>query len=125
LRWSGFFSDELIGLNNGTPAQILEHILNKKWQLKPEDKDQVVMWHRFTYLLDGNMHEIQASLSTVGEDAVQTAMAKTVGLPLAVAAELLIKNEIKERGVVIPTAKEVYQPILRELKKLGIELKHH
>ncbi len=48
------YSDEPIGLKKGTPAQILEHILNKKWKLQSNDKDLVVMWHRFQYVLNSN-----------------------------------------------------------------------
>lgn len=124
LKWSGFFDNELIGLQSGTPAQILEHILDKKWKLKTKDKDLVVMWHRFTYRLDNQLHEIQATVSAVGDNSIHTAMAKTVGLPLAIATKLLIQNKIKQRGVVIPTMKEIYEPVLNELKELGIELKH-
>jgi saccharopine dehydrogenase-like NADP-dependent oxidoreductase len=122
LSWSGFFSKESIGLAKGTPAQILEHILNKKWKLNPDDKDFVVMWHRFVFNLEGRKKEIQASLVSKGDDAVNTAMAKTVGLPLAIAAKLLLEGKIKTRGVVIPTTKDFYEPILEELKSLGIEL---
>jgi saccharopine dehydrogenase-like NADP-dependent oxidoreductase len=125
LNWSGLFDSEPIGLNEGTPAQLLEHILNKRWKLSPQDADLVVMWHRFRYVQHGKEHEIQASLSATGQDSVQTAMAKTVGLPLAIAATLLLEDKIKQRGVVIPTAKEFYDPILRELKKLGIELQEN
>ncbi len=122
LRWSGFFEKEKIGLQKGTPAQILEHILNKKWKLNAEDKDLVVMWHRFVYEREGKKKEIQSSLLAKGDDATHTAMAKTVGLPLAIAAKLLIQGKIKARGVVIPTIKEIYEPVLAELKTLGIEL---
>jgi saccharopine dehydrogenase-like NADP-dependent oxidoreductase len=125
LDWSGFFDDELIDMQKGTPAQIVEHILNKKWKLNDADRDLVVMWHRFHYLVDGRKHEMQASLYATGENATHTAMAKTVGLPLAVAVELLVKKELTERGVLIPTIKQIYKPILRELKKLGIVLVHH
>src|SRR6185295_12330304 len=111
-----------IGLPYGTPAQILEHILNKKWKLHPQDKDMVVMWHRFVYEMKGTKKEIQASLVAVGENTVHTAMAKTVGLPLGIAAKLLLQGKIKQRGVVIPTSKEIYEPVLAELKTLGIEL---
>ncbi len=122
LRWSGLFSEEKIGLEKGTPAQLLEHILNKKWKLKPGDKDFIVMWHRFRYQLNGIEKEIQAWLTTKGEDETQTAMAKTVGLPLAIACKLLLQNKIKSRGVVIPLQREIYEPILNELKELGIGL---
>lgn len=122
LRWSGFLSEEKVGLTRGTPAQILEHILNKKWKLQPNDKDLVVMWHRFRYEQSGQQKNIEASLVAKGEDAVNTAMARTVGLPLGIAARLLIQGKVRQRGVVIPTAPEFYVPILSELASLGIEL---
>ena len=122
LRWSGLFSDEKIGLKAGTPAQLLEHILNKKWKLKTGDKDFIVMWHRFKYEQAGKSKEIQAYLTAKGDDEVNTAMAKTVGLPLAIAAKLLMQDKIKSRGVVIPVMKEIYDPVLFELGKLGIRL---
>lgn len=120
LKWSGFFEDEPVGLEEGTPAQVLEHILNKKWKLNPFDKDQIVMWHRFVYEDEGKVREIQSSLVATGEDSNYTAMAKTVGLPLAISAKLLIQKKILSRGVVIPTTREFYEPILSELKSLGI-----
>jgi len=122
LRWSGFFDRELIELKEGTPAQVLEHILSKKWKLKPEDKDQIVMWHRFVYNLNGQKKEIQATLVSTGDDATYTAMAKTVGLPLGIAAKLILENKIRSKGVVIPVIPELYEPILEELEKLGIAL---
>ena len=123
LRWSGLFSEEPVGLAGGTPARILEHILNKKWKLNVEDKDQIVMWHRFVFEQAGREKEIQASLVVTGSDSVFTAMAKTVGLPLGIAAKLLLEGKIRERGVVIPTSPEIYEPVLAELSSLGIELK--
>jgi saccharopine dehydrogenase (NADP+, L-glutamate forming) len=122
LRWSGFFSDEKIGLEKGTPAQIVEHILSKKWKLKPGEKDFIVMWHRFRYVINGAHKEIQAYLTATGDNEVNTAMAKTVGLPLGIAAKLLLQGKIKSRGVVIPVVKEFYDPILEELSRLGIRL---
>lgn len=122
LEWSGFFDDEAIGLPDSTPAQIVEHILNKKWKLNPQDKDMIVMWHRFYYKLDGREHQIQASLIARGENAIYTAMAKTVGLPLSIAAKHLISGNITLRGVHIPIKKELYLPILAELSAEGIEL---
>ena len=122
LRWSGFFSDEIIGLNQGTPAQVLEHILNKKWQLKSGDKDFIVMWHQFTYKRNGETKRLRSHVTVEGEDEIKTAMAKTVGLPLGMAAKLLLQGKIKSRGVVIPVIKEIYDPILEELNTLGIRV---
>jgi saccharopine dehydrogenase-like NADP-dependent oxidoreductase len=112
-----------VGLIKGTPAHILEHILNKRWKLSAADKDLIVMWHRFGYELGGKQKESQASLIATGSDSTFTAMAKTVGLPLGIAAKLLVQNKIKSRGVQIPITPEFYDPILDELKTLGIELR--
>ena len=122
LKWSGLFDQEKVGLTKGTPAQILEHIMNKKWQLRAADKDQIVMWHRFVYMLNGAKKELQASLVATGTDAVYTAMAKTVGLPLAIATKLVMENKINARGVVIPITPAIYNPILKELEKFNIRL---
>lgn len=122
LRWSGLFSDERVGLTQGTPAQILEHILNKKWKLAAGDKDFIIMWHRFVYELKGKRHEIQSYLAVTGEGEVNTAMSKTVGLPLGIAAKLLLQDKIKGRGVLIPVSKEIYDPVLAELSQLGVTM---
>ena len=122
LRWSGLFSEEPIGLAAGTPAAVLEHILNKRWKLEPHDKDFIVMWHRFRYTLAGHTHTIEASLATTGEDSTHTAMSRTVGLPLAMAATLLMQDQIALRGVHIPVSSEIYEPILSMLADEGIRL---
>ncbi len=122
LTWSGLFSDELIGLEVGSPARILEHILNKRWKLVPGDKDFIVMWHRFRYTQAGKQKCIEAYLTSTGSDEVQTAMAKTVGLPLGIAAKLLLQNTFRAVGVVIPVTFEFYAPILAELSLNGIAL---
>lgn len=120
LKWSGLFNNDLVGLEKGTPAQILEQILNKRWKLEPHDKDMIVMWHRFTYELGKKTHEIQSYIIMLGDDSVNTAMAKGVGLPLAIAAKLFLEGKVTQRGVCIPVSKELYDPILKELKSLGI-----
>jgi saccharopine dehydrogenase (NADP+, L-glutamate forming) len=122
LKWMGMFEYEPVGLVGGTPAQILVHILNKKWKLASQDKDMIVMWHRFKFVQNNEQKEIQASLVVEGEDSVHTAMAKTVGLPMAIASKLILQNQIKKRGVAIPVDAEIYEPVLAELKTLGVEL---
>ena len=123
LRWSGFFEHEPIGLHKATPAQVVEHILNKKWKLNPQDKDLVIMVHRFVYEAANATHQIEASLVATGDDSLHTAMAKTVGLPLAIATKLLLTGQIRQRGVQIPIIADLYNPILQELNNLGIHLK--
>jgi len=121
LKWLDLFTDELVGLDRGTPAQILEHILKKKWTLNEEDRDLIVMWHKFEYLDKGESKQIQAHMVVEGENQTDTAMSKTVGLPLAIAAENVLNGTINMPGVHIPTHKEIYEPILIELDKMGFE----
>jgi saccharopine dehydrogenase-like NADP-dependent oxidoreductase len=92
----------------------------QKLPLQPQDKDMVVMQHIFEYTLNQQQRCFKSSLVVLGEDAVRTAMAKTVGLPLAVGAKLILENKIKLTGVQIPNHPEIYEPILAELKTHGI-----
>jgi saccharopine dehydrogenase (NADP+, L-glutamate forming) len=120
LKWLGILGDEQIGLPNATPAEILQHVLEKRWKLKPEEKDIIVMQHEFEYELNGEIKHLVTSLIVRGEDNFHTAMAKTVGLPVAVAARLLLEGKIQERGVQIPVHPDIYDPVLDELEALGI-----
>jgi saccharopine dehydrogenase-like NADP-dependent oxidoreductase len=81
----------------------------------------IVMQHLFGYELNGKKHQIESSLVVVGENQTYTAMAKTVGLPVAIAAIKILKNDIKNPGVQLPISKEVYEPILTALEKCGIQ----
>jgi len=121
LKWLGMFDDEPVGLNEGTPAQVLEQILKKKWTLDETDRDMIVMWHKFDFIENGRQKQIQAHMVVEGEDTVQTAMAKTVGLPLGIAASKILSGEIAIKGVAIPTQKEIYSAILPELSKMGFQ----
>ena len=110
-----------IGLVNATPAQMLQKILQDSWTLQENDKDMIVMQHLFGYEIDGEKRQIESSLVVEGENQTYTAMAKTVGLPVAIAALKILKGEIKTPGVQIPISKEVYIPILKELENYGIK----
>jgi saccharopine dehydrogenase-like NADP-dependent oxidoreductase len=120
VSWLGLDEEEMIGLDRATPAHVLQQVLEQKWRLQPDDRDLIVMQHQFEYQLEGKRHHLTSSLAVEGEDAVRTAMAKTVGLPLAIAARLLLLGKIPQRGVVIPVHKEIYEPVLEELQKLGV-----
>lgn len=120
LEWLDLFKDIPVGLKNATPAQVLQKILERKWTLDPEDKDMIVMWHKFIYTLNGELVEKHASMVVKGDDQQHTAMAKTVGLPLGIATKMLLTGKIKEPGVHIPIKKSIYLPILKELEEYGI-----
>ncbi|PIE49250.1 MAG: saccharopine dehydrogenase [Flavobacteriales bacterium] len=115
-----FNPNKKVGLKNATPAQILEKILKDKWTLKEDDKDMIVMQHKFGYELNRKKTQIESSMKVIGEDQFHTAMAKTVGLPVAITTLLILNNKIKTHGVQIPIKKEIYEPILKELKVNGI-----
>lgn len=120
LEWLGLFENKKIGIANATPAQILQHLLEQKWALEEEDKDMIVMWHLLTYHFKNTIHRIESSMVVVGDDKRQTAMAKTVGYPIGIATKLILDNKIVKKGVLLPTEKEIYEPILKELKQFGI-----
>jgi saccharopine dehydrogenase-like NADP-dependent oxidoreductase len=107
-------------LNGKCSADILQSKVEHKLALQPSDKDMIVMLHEIDYELDGETKTINSSLVVKGEDSLRTAMAKTVGLPLGIAAKLILEEKIKLKGLHIPTRKEIYEPVLEELKQYGI-----
>jgi saccharopine dehydrogenase-like NADP-dependent oxidoreductase len=126
LESIGLFSEDIIGLSDATPAMILEHILKKVWTMEPEDKDMIVMWHKFFYeTKTGRSFQKTSSLVAIGEGADHTAMARTVGLPMGIAAKLILQNRIKLTGLHLPVRREIYLPVLKELEQSGIVFKEH
>ncbi len=120
LEWLGIFEDTLIGLKEATPAQVLQHILEQKWSLDEGDKDMIVMWHRFGYEIGGEEKEIHASMVCIGDDEYNTAMSKTVGLPVGIFSRAIIQGKLDVPGVHIPTKPSLYNLCLGELEKAGI-----
>ncbi|WP_040280433.1 saccharopine dehydrogenase family protein [Psychroserpens damuponensis] len=116
-----FNKDKMVDLKNASPAQILQKILMDSWTLEEHDKDMIVMYHKFGYELNGKMYQIDSTMVTIGEDQTYTAMAKTVGLPVAIATMAILNEKITTPGVQIPIQKEVYEPILNELEDYGIK----
>lgn len=121
FEWLGFFDGSTpIGLNQATPAQLLEKILVEKWKLAPQDKDMLVMFHEFIYEVEGKKHQINSYMVNIGEDGIYTSMSNTVGLPAAICAKMILTNQLQVKGVQMPIAAEVYEPILSELETYGI-----
>jgi len=118
-----FNASKMVDLKKASPAQILQKILMDSWTLEGDDKDMIVMYHKFGYELNGKKHQIDATMVTIGEDQTYTAMAKTVGLPVAIATLSILNGKITTPGVQIPINKEVYKPILKELEDYGIIFK--
>lgn len=118
-----FNKNKKIGLEKATPAQMLQKILMSKWSLDKDDKDMIVMYHKFGFELDGEKRQIDATMVNIGENQANTAMARTVGLPVGIASLKILNGEIITPGVQLPITKEVYDPILKELEDYGIVFK--
>ncbi|MBK6523902.1 MAG: saccharopine dehydrogenase NADP-binding domain-containing protein [Sphingobacteriaceae bacterium] len=121
LNYLELFNDKKIKLKEASPAQLLQDLLEEKWKLKQGDKDMIVMQHLFDYELNGKTHHLTSSLVVLGDDENHTAMAKTVGLPLAITLKNFLEGKFKLSGVQIPIIKDVYIPLLQELESLGIK----
>ena len=119
-KWLGIFIDKKVGIKDATPAKILQKILEEKWSLASQDKDMIVMQHQFEYVQDGELKKLNSSLLVFGDDPRYTSMAKTVGLPVAIATKLILNGDINSVGVKIPTTKDIYAPVLKELEENGI-----
>ena len=123
LDYLGLFSDKKIDLSEGTPAQLLQALLEEKWKLREEDKDMIVMQHQFGYHKNGENGPLKmrySSLVVTGKDSLHTAMALTVGLPLAITVKNFLTKKFNLSGVQIPVHPLVYRPMLDELAEQGI-----
>lgn len=121
LKWLDIFESIPIGIKNATPAQALQKILERKWTLEANEKDMIVMWHKFIYELDGKKFEKHSSMVIKGKNTKDTAMAMTVGYPVAIATKMILNAKIELSGVHLPIQKEIYEPVLKELEDYGIQ----
>ena len=124
LFFLGMDDDETI-INKGfcSAADVMQLALEKKLALQADDKDMIVMLHEIQYTVGSQRSAVTSSLVVKGENNLRTAMAKTVGLPLGIAAKLILNGTIDLRGLHIPTKKEIYEPVLKELEERGIKFK--
>lgn len=121
VDYLGLRSNALIEREIVNSSLLLQNILEKKLAMQPHDKDMIVMLHKIGYEINGKNKEIRSSLVVTGEDQKKTAMAKTVGLPLGIAAKLILQNKIKLTGLHIPVLPEIYAPVLAELEEHEIK----
>lgn len=120
LEFLGFFDEEMIPATAKNSADVLQHLLETKLAMQEQDKDMIVMLHEIAYDQNGEHKKMESSLVVKGQDSLRTAMAKTVGLPLGIAARLILEGSIKMKGVHIPIHKEIYEPVLTELENFGV-----
>lgn len=101
-------------------ADFLQQQLEQKWAMQTTDKDLVVMVHEIEYLRDNQKHKLQSSLYLKGKDSEHTAMALTVGLPIAIVTKLILNKKLNRTGILMPKYVDIYEPVLEELKAYGV-----
>ncbi|MCX7732218.1 MAG: saccharopine dehydrogenase NADP-binding domain-containing protein [candidate division WOR-3 bacterium] len=119
LEWLGLFSDAPIMLESGSNLDILAKAMLERMSYKRGERDMIVLHHQFVVEYSDRRERIESTLIDYGEPEGDTAMARTVSLPAAVAVKMLIDGSIKLTGVQIPVRSELYQPIMAELSKIG------
>lgn len=121
MSWLGFFSDDKIGGRARTPAQALAGLLQHKLRLRDDQRDVVILQHELDSLYpDGTAERTTSTLIEYGRPGEMTAMARTVGLPAALAAEMLLFGENFPRGALVPTIPEIYEPLLSRLAEAEV-----
>jgi saccharopine dehydrogenase (NADP+, L-glutamate forming) len=121
LQWLGLWDVTPVPIERGTPAEVIQKLVEDRWELSPQDRDMLVMCHLFDYTLDGKNYRLQSHMVMEGHDAFHTAMSATVGLPMAMAVPYILNRTWKDTGVLIPTLPHIYNPLLQELKEKGIQ----
>lgn len=121
MEFLGLNDHQIIGKGKLSATDIFQFILESKLRLNATDKDLIVMLHEIEYAFNNTSKKIHSSLVVKGENSILTAMAKTVGLPLGIAATLLLEGKLKLTGLHIPVLPEIYNPVLEKLEEEGIK----
>jgi saccharopine dehydrogenase-like NADP-dependent oxidoreductase len=124
LDYLGFFSDEKLQYHETTPFEITSDRMIKRMLLSVNERDMVVLQHIFLASYpDGNKEVIKSSMLDFGSPSTNTSIARMVALPAAIAVKMILENKIEVTGVCRPVVPQIYNPVLDELKSLGIEMK--
>jgi saccharopine dehydrogenase (NADP+, L-glutamate forming)/spermidine synthase len=125
FEWLGLLSDDPLPVESGSPLDVLAAKLLEKMPYDEGERDMIVLHHEFIaeYPELPAKELITSTLVDYGIPNGDSAMARTVSLPAAVAAKMILHNEIKSTGVHIPVVPEIYEPVLKELEGLGISFK--
>jgi len=125
LEWIGCFSENPVEVKHSALDAFCALLL-QKLSYKKCEKDMVVLQHLFSIKKpDGSRYKLTSVLKQIGEVDGYSAMAKTVGYPAAMAAQLIADNKIANKGLILPVTKDIYQPILSQLKNEGIEFQEN
>ena len=120
----GLFDGTEVPPSAKTSADILQYLVETRLAMQPNDRDMIVMIHEIDYVHQGKLRQARSTLRIEGEDSLHTAMARTVGLPLGIAAVLVAEGRIPLSGLHIPILPEIYDPVMSELERQGIRFEH-
>ena len=120
----GLFDKGPVPASAKVSADILQHLLESRLVMRPTDRDMIVMVHEIGYHRQGRSYQARSILRIEGEDSLHTAMARTVGLPLGIAAVLVLDGKIPISGLHIPILPAIYDPVMHELERQGIRFEH-
>jgi saccharopine dehydrogenase-like NADP-dependent oxidoreductase len=120
LAWLGLFEEEPIPLTKGGNVDVMAARMRERCAFGPNERDMIVLQHEFVIEASDGARRVYSTLIDFGLPGGDSAMARTVSLPVAIATRLILRDAVKERGVIAPIEPEVYNPILDELAHLGI-----
>jgi saccharopine dehydrogenase (NADP+, L-glutamate forming) len=121
MAWLGMFEDEPVAIDKGSNLDIIAKLMLDRMSYKPGERDMIVLHHDFRAELPGKQaRHITSTLVDYGRPEGDSAMARTVSLPAAVAVKLVLQGRIGLTGVHIPVVPELYEPVLSELETMGI-----
>uniref|UniRef100_A0A7C4CEA2 Saccharopine dehydrogenase n=1 Tax=candidate division WOR-3 bacterium TaxID=2052148 RepID=A0A7C4CEA2_UNCW3 len=121
FEWLGMFEEKPVGLSQGSDLDVLAKLMLERMSYKPGERDMIVLHHRFRAEYPaGRAATIHSTLIDFGIPDGDSAMARTVSLPAAIAVRLMLEGRVSLTGVQIPVMRELYEPVLAELGRLGI-----
>jgi saccharopine dehydrogenase-like NADP-dependent oxidoreductase len=123
IEWLGLFDDKPVDREEDSPFEVVSDLMLDKMSLGKEERDMVVMMHTFLASYpDGKKEVIKSRLLDFGSPSTDTSVARTVALPAAIAAKMILNGKINIKGVYRPVLPEIYEPVLNELEKIGIKM---
>jgi len=121
IKWIGLSSHEKIPFQKGSPLDVLVEAMKRRMQYRENERDMLILMHEFYVQYENRSEKITALMIDYGIPGGDTSMSRTVSLPAAICTRMILENKISARGVRIPIEKEIYEPVLTELIKLGIK----
>jgi len=122
MKWLGLFENNLVGMNDKL-INITAELMIEKMLIRDNERDMVIMMHFFRVKYNNGKSEIiRSTMLDYGSFITNTAIARTVSLPAAVAVTLILDNKINLKGVQIPVEPEIYKPVLEKLEDLDIQI---